>query len=389
VRIAELIAFQVRIPLRRPIRHASHSRDSTDNIVVQCTLVDGTVGWGEGVPREYVTGETAESATALLRRSNLGDQLGQYDDFAAVVRAVESIRLAPVENDSRCIAGNAARCSLELAILDAYGRYFRQPLSTVTGLIAPELHQPRESVRYSGAITSSDGLKLKAVAWLYRIFGFEQVKVKVGIAGQNDAARLRAIRSRLSNRVELRVDANEAWEPSNVVDKIRELSPFGIASVEQPIRHCDLASLAASRRQIDTPIMLDESLCSINDAEIAAKNGYCDRFNLRLSKCGGLIATLRLAQFARRNGIDCQLGCQVGETGILSAAGRHFASSVGPLTAIEGSFDRHLVRERLSIEDITFRRGGWAPALAGPGLGITIDPKAVERVTIAKEPLLG
>lgn len=389
MRIVELIAFQIRIPLRRPIRHASHSRDSTDNIVVRCTLADGTIGWGEGVPREYVTGETAESATALLRRSNLGDQLGQYDDFAAVVRAAESIRLAPVENDARGIAGNAARCSLELAILDAYGQYFGQPLSAITRLVAPELHQPREWVRYSGAITSSDGLKLKAVAWLYRIFGFEQVKVKVGIAGQNDAARLQAIRRRVGYRVELRVDANEAWEPSNVVEKLRELSPFGIASVEQPIRHSDLARLAAARRQIDTPIMLDESLCSMNDAEIAAKHGYCDRFNLRLSKCGGLIATLRLAQFARQNGIECQLGCQVGETGILSAAGRHFASSVGPLTAIEGSFDRHLVRERLSIEDITFRRGGWAPALAGPGLGITIDPKAVERVTIVQELLVG
>ena len=56
---------------------------------------------------------------------------------------------------------------------------------------------------------------------------------------------------------------------------------------------------------------------------------------------------------------------------------------------MEGSFDRHLVRERLSREDITFRRGGWAPALPGPGLGVTIEPEAVARATIAKEALLG
>ena len=59
------------------------------------------------------------------------------------------------------------------------------------------------------------------------------------------------------------------------------------------------------------------------------------------------------------------------------------------MTAVEGSFDRHLVRTPLSLEDITFRRGGWAPALVGPGLGITIDPAAVERVTFAKEALFG
>jgi muconate cycloisomerase len=125
------------------------------------------------------------------------------------------------------------------------------------------------------------------------------------------------------------------------------------------------------------------------DAERAVSGVWCDRFNLRLSKCGGLIPTLRLAQFARRNGIGCQLGCQVGESAILSAAGRHFAASVAGLTAVEGSFDRHLVRTPLSREDITFRRGGWAPALPGPGLGVTIDSAAVERESIAKEALVG
>ena len=61
-KIVELTALLVRIPLRKPIRHASHTRDSTDNIIVRCVLEDGTEGHGEGVPREYVTGETAESA---------------------------------------------------------------------------------------------------------------------------------------------------------------------------------------------------------------------------------------------------------------------------------------------------------------------------------------
>ena len=115
----------------------------------------------------------------------------------------------------------------------------------------------------------------------------------------------------------------------------------------------------------------------------------CDLFNLRLSKCGGFIPSLRLAQLARRHGLGYQLGCQVGETALLSAAGRQFACSVAGLRYLEGSYDRHLVREALGTEDITFRWGGWAPALPGPGLGVTLDPRALERVTIRKEPLLG
>ncbi len=121
----------------------------------------------------------------------------------------------------------------------------------------------------------------------------------------------------------------------------------------------------------------------------AREQQTCDLFNLRLSKCGGYIPSLRLAQFARQHGLGYQLGCQVGETAILSAAGRHFASSVRDIRYVEGSYDRHLVKEALGTEDITFGWGGWAPALAGPGLGVAIDPAALERVAMRKEVLLG
>src|SRR5690606_29403138 len=140
---------------------------------------------------------------------------------------------------------------------------------------------------------------------------------------------------------------------------------FGVTSVEQPVPHAEAHRLGEIRGQVNTPIMLDESLCSLVDAESAVAEKRCDQFNLRLSKCGGFIPSLRLAQFAARHGLGCQLGCQVGETAILSAAGRHFASSVRGLRYVEGSYDRHLVREALGRKDISFRWGGWAPALTG------------------------
>jgi muconate cycloisomerase len=115
--------------------------------------------------------------------------------------------------------------------------------------------------------------------------------------------------------------------------------------------------------------------------------GLCDLFNVRLSKCGGFLASLRLVQYAKLHGLGCQLGCQVGETAILSAAGRHFASSVGGLRYVEGSYDRFLVREALGKKDLTFRRGGWAEALPGGGLGIDIDPSALARVTMRSQRL--
>jgi muconate cycloisomerase len=390
VQVKELTVYLVRIPLRKRFRHASHSRTSTDNVLARCVLDDNTEGFGEGVPREYVTGESAESALELLRRSDLAGQLGPCRHFADAVALAERLRLADIAGDERGCQGNAARCALELALLDAYGRRYGEPLSRVTGLLAPDVCEPRDWVRYSGGITAAGGFKLRLATWRVWGFGFRQVKVKVGIAGQDDVARLRAIRGFIVGRnLDLRVDANEAWPAAEAAARIRELGPFRISAVEQPVPHADADGLAEVRKQISVPIMLDESLCGLFDAERAVQRGLCDLFNLRLSKCGGFIPTLRLAQFARRHGLGYQLGCQVGETALLSAAGRHFATTVAGLRYVEGSYDRHLVREPLSTKDITMRWGAWAPALAGPGLGVTVDPRALERVMVRKESLLG
>jgi muconate cycloisomerase len=389
LRVVELTAFHVRIPLRRPIRHASYTRTETDNLLIRCVLDDHTEGFGEGVPREYVTGETIDSAIALLRRSDLASQLTACRDFREAVALSDGLQLAPIADDDRACQGNAARCAVELALLDAYGRRFGQPLSAAVPLVVPDLYRPQPWVRYSGAITRAYGFKIRFAAVVMRLYRFADVKIKVGIAGYDDVRRLAVFRRLIGRRADLRVDANEAWSPAEAVGRIRALEPFGISAVEQPVANAEADSLADIRREVKVPIMLDESLCGLIDAERAVALDTCDLFNLRLSKCGGFLPTCRLAQFARQHGLGYQLGCQVGETALLSAAGRHFAANITDIHYREGSYDRHLVREALGTTDLTFGWGGWAPALSGPGLGVTIDAIALERVTLRKEALLG
>jgi L-alanine-DL-glutamate epimerase-like enolase superfamily enzyme len=390
VKVSELIAYQVRIPLRKTIRHASHTRDSTENVVVRCVLQDGSEGFGEGVPREYVTGETIDEAINSLQESDLRAQLESCPDFAHAVAMAERLRLTPVPGDDRNCRRNAARCAVELASLDAYGRHFGETLGRVTKLLSPELYEFRPWVRYSGVILSaSTWFKVRAAAWRARIYRFPDVKVKVGIPGQDDVFRLKNIRLRLGWKKDLRVDANEAWPRTEAAERIRALQPFRISAVEQPVPHADVDVLREVRQTVGVPIMLDESLCSLIDAERALQQHSCDLYNLRLSKCGGFIPTLRLAQFAVKHGLGYQLGCQVGETALLSAAGRQFATSVAGLRYLEGSYDRHLVRETLAKSDITFRWGGWAPALDGAGLGIDVDKAALERTAIRRAELKG
>ncbi len=388
--VVSLEARHVRLRLRRPVIHASHARTSTENLIVVCKLSDGTTGYGEGVPREYVTGETIGSAFDLLRAADLTRQLAPASTWPDAVAAAEALTLPPVPGDDRQCRGNAARCALELAYLDAFGKALGEPLMNAAKLLAPALYSPIERVRYSGVLLSAKGWKVRVLALAYRVAGFRQVKVKVGIAGQDDGRKLRTVRRCVSSGMELRVDANEGWTANVAAARIAELEPAGIVSVEQPVPHEEVAELAKVRAKVKTPIMLDESLCGMVDAERAAAGGWCDSFNLRLSKCGGFIPTLRLAEYATAHKLGYQLGCQVGETGILSAAGRQFASSVAGLSAVEGSFDRHLVFDPLTTTDVTFsRRGGWAPMLTGGGTGVSIDPDKLDAVTVRKEVLIG
>jgi len=97
---------------------------------------------------------------------------------------------------------------------------------------------------------------------------------------------------------------------------------------------------------------------------------------------GGFYNSLNIFKIAHKNDIPIQLSCQVGEFAILSAAGRHLAALCPGLLYLEGSFDRYLLKENLSTEDISFGFGGRAELLRKPGLGIEIDIEKLNKLTI-------
>ena len=379
--IVALEARIIRLPLKRAIKHASHTRTDTLNIVVRCQLDDGSVGYGEGVPREYVTGETAQSSFEQLQRTDWAGQLRDVESFADAVAMAEALQLAGVDDDPRRCLGNAARCAVELAMLDALGNAFGETLMSVTQLLAPELYAPQNEVRYSGIILGSKPWKIRILATVYRWLGFQQVKIKVGVEGVDDVSRLKKLRRWLGSKMDIRIDANEAWPPEQATAKMQALELFDISSVEQPIRHEEFEQLANIRSQIKTPIMLDESLCGMVDAKRVVETKSADLFNIRLSKCGGFIPSLRLAQYAQEHGLGYQLGCQVGESGLLSAAGRQFATTVRGLRYIEGSYDRHLLLANIITSDMTMNRKGIGWMLTGTGLCVSVDVTLLEAVT--------
>jgi L-Ala-D/L-Glu epimerase len=383
--ISRLKLFKIAVPLKKVVKHASFERSVSENLVVRVTLSDGTMGYGEGVPRSYVTGETLESAFAALEAHDWAREIGQPARFDQVVERLEALTLPEIESDPRGMFGNAARCALELAILDAYGRRFGESVGRAVELVKADglrrFASPRR-VRYSGAITAESSRAERISALKMRIYGFRQVKIKVGTQGQDDTRRLEKMRRFLGRRMDVRLDANEAWHAAELMDRVEPLRRFGPTALEQPVPHAEVLALADLRPKLGIPVMLDESLCGWPDAVAAVAQGTADLLNVRLSKCGGIIPSLRIIGLAQRSGLGVQLGCHPGETSLLSAAGRHVASRVDGLLYVEGSYDRHILAANLTRHDLTFGYGGRAGPLKGPGLGVKVDPSALDAMTL-------
>jgi len=369
-RVKEARILFVDLPFKRKFKHALTSRARSGSIFLELFLEDGASGCGESLPREYVTGETRETAAGNLKDVIQKKILGYApEDYKGLIPFIKNLD----------IKGGAAKCALELALLDVYGRSFNDSVSSIIG------RKIRSSITYSGIIQASSIMEAAALSLAFKLYNLNYVKVKVGVG--DDLARLGVIRRILGGSADIRVDANCAWSPDEAIDRIKGMRAYNISAVEQPVGADDYQGLKKVTDSVPEAIIADESLRTVKDAERLAEKGACNMFNIRLSKCGGLLESLRIADTAKRYNIAVQLGCQVGESGLLSAAGRHFAGLFGDIAFCEGSYGRFLLKEDISKEDITIRRGGTTGALIGPGLGVSVKKEILYKYTVSKEVL--
>lgn len=358
-RVASLEVLPLRIPFRFAFGHHLAVRQEARPQVVRLRLSDGSVGYGEALPRPYLSGETEDSVRAALA-----------GPLAALVAGCD---VAGLEGARALIESGAARaarerapaafCGLELALLDAAGRSVGRPVSDVLGGVR------RAELEYDTAVA---GFLPPAALRLYlgevRRRGARRLKLKVGRS--DDLERVALARRVMGDGAALVLDANAAWNADEAIEHVRALEVFHLEAVEQPVAREDVAGLARVRRALATPIVADESLCTLADARRLLEHEACDVWNLRVGKCGGLLATLELAELAARHGIGCALGVLVGETGILAAAGRHVAACRDGWLWLEHEGAGLKRAEPARLPPVA---GGRVPAPDGPGLGFTLD----------------
>ncbi len=279
--------------------------------------------------------------------------------------------LSRMSSTSACQTNLSAFCALEISLLDLSCKYWSRSLESVFGTT---WHQPPP---YSAVIPLLPPDQLRV--FLTRVKENEMRDIKIKVGAHIDSGVFEKTLSVLGPQVNLRVDANGAWTQTEALKNIEQMERYGVQAVEQPVAKYNIRGLKEVTANSKIPIIADESVCSLEDARCLVEMGACDAFNVRLSKCGGFFGSMAVLDMARRRSLRCQIGCQVGESGILSAAGRHLAGWSRDLLYFEGSFGTWVLQEDIVKEDIRFGRGGHVSQLTGIGVGVNVRHEALER----------
>ena len=177
MKIVSAHLYALHLPFKMPFSHKLMTRSYSDSIIVKLTAESGESGFGEGIPRPYVTGETVSSCLDHMRTVLL-PLLEQHDLSELSLNEPMTLlseigTMLPDSGKDAVIAFNASKAAVEIALIDLL---LKQHGRSLRSLIPPAM----ESVTYSAVIAADSADKVRKIALKCGQYGIKQVKIKVG-----------------------------------------------------------------------------------------------------------------------------------------------------------------------------------------------------------------
>ena len=361
-RIESIEASVLDVPFKVAFKHASAERTAMQSLWVQVRAAGGIVGIGEGCPREYVSGETLDTARAFVEMHRA--------HWAAAITGLDSL-IAWIDAHLEAIDANpAAWSAVELAFLDAFGQASGLALERL--LHTPELHG---TYRYSAVIGDGPPQAFEAQLAGYRKAGFRDYKIKLSGDAGRDLAKVRALAAAGIAPQSVRADANNLWTDAGTAIAHLAALEFAFFALEEPLAAGDYAGMREIARSRGALVILDESALRAEQLGPLASDAGLWIVNVRVSKMGGLLRSIRVVEACRELGLGVIVGAHVGETSVLTRAGLCVAERArGILVAQEGAFGTHLLERDPVTPCWTFGAGGMLDVASyrplGAGLGL-------------------
>jgi L-Ala-D/L-Glu epimerase len=352
MKLLEIQAQTLSIPLKQPFKTALRTVDCIENICVRITTDTEHTGFGGAAPTAVITGETASSILGALK--HIHDNLtGMNIEDAEII----------FQKLNACMIGNpSAKAAVDMAVYDLLGKRYGLPLYRLLGGTDSPLETDMTiSIDFPEKM-ASDSLERSGQ-------GFGILKIKVGNDPGLDIRRIMAIRKAVGPDIKLRIDANQGWKPKEAVVVVNRLSKEGvdIELIEQPVRAGDYAGMRFVRDRVDIPVIADESVFSPADALRLIEMQAADGINIKLMKCGGIFNALKIAAIAESAGLTCMVGSMM-ESSLSVTAAAHLACSKSVIKAYD--LDAPLFCSVNPVRGGIHYRASTITIPDSPGLGI-------------------
>lgn len=290
MKLIKIEIFQMEMRMKTPFSTSFGTVQNKPLYIVKATDESGVIGWGEGVAFEApsYTEETQKTSIHIIEQFLVPRILNKTLIHPNEVHSL----FTPIRRNQM------AKASIEMAVWDIYAKLQKQSLAQTIGGTRKQI-----DVGISLGIEETIEKQLKTIAYFLKQ-GYKRVKIKIKPGW--DVEIVKAIRS-VYPQLPLMVDANSAYT-LNDVEHLKQLDPYNLLMIEQPLAYDDMIDHATLQKQIQTPICLDESICSYEDARKAIQINACKVINLKLARVGGISEAIKIHDLCVENNIDLWCG---------------------------------------------------------------------------------
>lgn len=356
--------------IRLPLVHffeTSFGRTTERRILLVCVRdKDGAEGWGECTAGEgpFYSDEWTESAWATINTFLAPMVVGKkIEDAAQMWKLMSAAR-----------GHRMAKAAIETACWDLEAKQLGQPLWKHLGGMRKEI-----------ASGVSIGIQLTPEALLEKIekelaAGYQRIKIKIKPGW--DLKIIELVRQKFSY-IRLVADANSAYSLADV-SLFKEMDQYKLMMIEQPLAHDDIFDHAELQKQIATPICLDESIHSSDDARHAIQLGATRMVNLKLGRVGGHAQAKRVEQVCRENNVAVWCGGML-ESGIGRAHNIAMSTLEGFTLPGDVSASSRYWKEDIIDPPVTVSTAGTITAPDKPGIGFEVNLARIDSLMVRKE----
>jgi len=372
VRIDRVNIYKISLPFTGDFSISRKKGSSANNIIVEIIADQGKIrGYGEGAPVKFVTGETQERVTKSV------NNFTQKNSFPWKLYDVSQI-WDFIDGLPKGKENNASICALEVALLDALGKIQKKP---IIDYFQKDFYA--STIYYGASIPLGNKQRIMEICELIRNLRIKHLRIKMGEAFQQNKDAIETVKLVFGDDYDLRIDPNGVWDLDLALKHVPLIKEYNVKIVEEPMSYLDpgFIEFVGLMKSYGVILMACETVCTLEDLERIIKDGYYVMTNVKLCRSGGFRRSLRIIERIRSSGLSFQIGCTLGESGILSAAGRALSLLCSDAVYHDGSYDRFMLKENITLEDVSFGPGGKAGPLDGPGLGVNINRENLMRLS--------